>query len=274
MKSLKEFVASDNYILAAHRGSSGTAPENTLASFKEALTAGVTLIEADARFTADNHIVAFHDDSIEKYDVDDKEPGDMQYFRRRKKEVLTSQLTLEELRELNLGERYGKGYGDEKVPLLREILDLIRDRAYINIEIKCNEVIEEDKVKRLLKEINDFDYLDKTLFASFNYNILSLIKKLEPLSHIAAVKLPGDKRLPSEIAKILPIEGFICSKEEINDEIFEDCQFNGIIAAVYSLDNEEDLQLLFKYPFKVVVTNYPHLIKELLLKKGINIKPV
>ncbi|KAF0815057.1 putative glycerophosphodiester phosphodiesterase 1 [Andreprevotia sp. IGB-42] len=47
--------------LIAHRGLARSVPENTLASFAAALSAGFDGIETDLRLTADDEIVLFHD---------------------------------------------------------------------------------------------------------------------------------------------------------------------------------------------------------------------
>src|SRR3569832_2302903 len=50
--------------LFAHRGSSGTTPENTLEAFAEGLRAGADRLELDVHRTRDGHIVVFHDDDL------------------------------------------------------------------------------------------------------------------------------------------------------------------------------------------------------------------
>lgn len=53
-------------LVASHRGSISQAPENTLAAFRWALSAGADLIEADLRVTRDGHLVVIHDKSVER----------------------------------------------------------------------------------------------------------------------------------------------------------------------------------------------------------------
>lgn len=52
---------SNSSIIVAHRGASGLAPENTLASFDKALEFNVGQIETDARLTSDGVVVLLHD---------------------------------------------------------------------------------------------------------------------------------------------------------------------------------------------------------------------
>ncbi len=50
--------------IIGHRGAKGLAPENTLASFKAALSAGVDELEFDLRVTSDGAVVVNHDPFI------------------------------------------------------------------------------------------------------------------------------------------------------------------------------------------------------------------
>lgn len=50
----------------AHRGASAHAPENTLPAFLRALELGAREVELDVRFSADDEIIVFHDDSLDR----------------------------------------------------------------------------------------------------------------------------------------------------------------------------------------------------------------
>ncbi|HJQ93978.1 MAG TPA: glycerophosphodiester phosphodiesterase family protein [Candidatus Thermoplasmatota archaeon] len=63
----------------AHRGLSAEHPENTLAAFQAAATAGFTAIELDVRTTADNEIVVLHDAGIERTTDGNGRVADMRY---------------------------------------------------------------------------------------------------------------------------------------------------------------------------------------------------
>jgi glycerophosphoryl diester phosphodiesterase len=52
-----------NYI-AAHRGYSVAAPENTMPAFEAARRAGADAIEFDMQVTRDSHVVIMHDKAI------------------------------------------------------------------------------------------------------------------------------------------------------------------------------------------------------------------
>ena len=52
--------------IVGHRGARGEAPENTLASFRRAVAAGVPEIELDVRLSADRQLFVLHDADLER----------------------------------------------------------------------------------------------------------------------------------------------------------------------------------------------------------------
>lgn len=55
----------EDFDVQGHRGARGLKPENTLPSIETALDLGVTTIELDLHFTADNAVVVWHDAAID-----------------------------------------------------------------------------------------------------------------------------------------------------------------------------------------------------------------
>lgn len=98
----------------AHRGASALAPENTLAAFELARTAGADGIELDVQLDADGHVVVFHDHDLQRLCG---RPGSIE---------LLSATDRKALRVLG---------GSECVPTLEDVFDILGDME-INVEIK------------------------------------------------------------------------------------------------------------------------------------------
>ncbi|MBX5086781.1 glycerophosphodiester phosphodiesterase family protein [Rhizobium lentis] len=117
--------------IVAHRGIWSDAPENSLLSIRRAIEAGYDVVEIDVRRTADGEFVLLHDDTLERMAGVDEEP---------------EQLTLAELTSLALRNRDGgpeNPFTGEKLPSLRDVFDLTRDRIFIHLDIKHRHVIPE-----------------------------------------------------------------------------------------------------------------------------------
>ncbi|CVL12454.1 hypothetical protein FPRO06_04847 [Fusarium proliferatum] len=115
--------------IVAHRGLWNEAPENSLLSIRRAIEAGYNIVEIDVRRTADGEFVLLHDVTLERMTGVDKKP---------------EELTLGELILLPLKNRDGgpnSPFTEEKLPGLRDVFELTRDKIYIHLDIKQRHVI-------------------------------------------------------------------------------------------------------------------------------------
>jgi glycerophosphoryl diester phosphodiesterase len=116
-----ENIQQKEFKIIAHKGASGIAPENTMASFQAALDIGVDIIELDVRQTKDEEIIVFHDQFLDRTT---NGTGDVHEY------------TLEQLKQLDAGSWFSSKFSDQKIPTLKEVLDLIDGRCQVLIEIK------------------------------------------------------------------------------------------------------------------------------------------
>ncbi len=252
MKTLSEFAKEDKKFIVAHRGSSGTAPENTLSAIKEAIAAGAMMVEVDIQFTKDNQFVAFHDDNLEKFGLKDKKIADFNFS---------------EIEKFDVGRLFDKNSNFESMPKLSNIIKYLSDKAYLILEIKSNFNQESmEMAEKIYNAISKYSFLEYTLFASFDYKILKHLKNINNNVNIAAIKIPNQNTLPSVLKQEISIGAFICSIEEINEELVRDAKGAGIYIGAYSADNQEQFNQILNYDIKAIVTNYPKLIAELLSK--------
>ncbi|WP_353948544.1 glycerophosphodiester phosphodiesterase family protein [Sporolactobacillus sp. Y61] len=108
----------------AHRGSKANRPENTLAAFEEAARVQSDGIELDVHLTKDQEVVVMHDEKVNRTT---NGTGQIKQF------------TLRDLQELDAGSWFSGNYRKEKVPTLKEVLELLSDYSgVINIELKTD----------------------------------------------------------------------------------------------------------------------------------------
>ena len=132
----------------AHKGASGIAPENTLAAFAMALEMGVDMVELDVRQTKDEEIVVIHDETLD---------------RTTNGKGLVHDYTLEEIKQLDAGSWFDPEFSDQRVPTLKEVLDTIKGKCKVLIEIKHTDHPHyEDFAEKLIdvikKEKNGFEW--------------------------------------------------------------------------------------------------------------------
>ncbi len=108
--------------IIAHRGASGTAPENTLAAIERAAMLGARAIELDVMLSADGYPVIIHDRGLART------TNAMGQVARR---------SLAEIRSLDAGSWFAPEFAGERVPRLEEALGLIAELGMaLNLEIK------------------------------------------------------------------------------------------------------------------------------------------
>ena len=105
--------------VAAHRGDSYCCFENTMEAFEAAIAAGADMIETDVRMTKDGYLVLHHDSSAKRSAGED---------------VKLADLTLEEVRRLNVGSQFHP----LPIPELDDLLKLAAQHSdlMLNIELK------------------------------------------------------------------------------------------------------------------------------------------
>lgn len=108
-------------LVMAHRGASLAAPENTLAAIQESIEAGADYAEIDVQRTKDGELVLNHDADL---------------MRVGGAPLRITQATLAEIRAVDVGRRFSPDFAGERVPTLREAIELARGRIRLNIELK------------------------------------------------------------------------------------------------------------------------------------------
>lgn len=142
----------------AHRGLHGKEiPENSLFAFEAASSKGFG-IELDVQLSKDGEVMVFHDYNLKRMTGLDKR---------------FDELTVSELKELKLKET------DEKIPTLKEVLELVNGRVPILVELKGEsfDLALCDKVAEILKE-----YKEPYCLESFNPFLIGEMGKLLPHS--------------------------------------------------------------------------------------------
>jgi len=130
-------------MLQAHRGVSSEYPENTMAAFRAAAAQGYDVIELDPNYTADGEIVVLHDTTVNRTA---RLPGGAPI-----PEPLTiASLTYEEALAYDYGCGFAPRFRGEKLPLLKDALELAQESGII---IKIDSKIErfpEEMFRKLL----------------------------------------------------------------------------------------------------------------------------
>ncbi len=111
-------------VVIAHRGNHVNVPENTLASFKEAIKAGADYVEVDLRTSKDGRLVVMHDATVD---------------RTTNGKGKVSEMTFAEIEDLQV---FNGNKKTHKIPEFRDVLKLCKGKINIYLDFKEADVAE------------------------------------------------------------------------------------------------------------------------------------
>lgn len=225
-------------IIVAHRGNSSEAPENTLAAVRSAILVGADAVEIDVYSTVDGEIILSHDSSLTRCT---NGSGDIKYQ------------TAEYLRSLDAGSKFNRKFAGEKMPFLREVLEEIKDKIVLVIEIKQYGI--EDKIIKLLDETGT---RDQVVIISFLPESLARFHDLAP-DVPTSVLTSSAKDVHSLIAlaaraktRSLDLSYALCSRANVEYLISR-----GYSVWAWTVDDPKMMQKLVNDGVSVITTNVP-----------------
>jgi glycerophosphoryl diester phosphodiesterase len=153
----------------AHRGANSFAPENTLTAFEKAIELGCDGIEFDVRYNCGERVLVFHDRHT---------------YRMTGVKKHIQKITPQQIKELKI--RQGN-FPEEKIPTLEDVLDIIRDRTYIIIDIKKENFSRNGFEEKIITILNKFCLEENIIISSFNPFVLKKIAVINPNLHLGFI---------------------------------------------------------------------------------------
>ena len=222
-----------------HRGAMGLAPENTLLSFRKALELGVDGIEFDVQNIA-GELLVFHDETLERTTNG--------------KGFLLDHAP-QELRQLDAGQ-------GERIPTLAEVIELIGDQAFINIELKGLDTA--SLVMDLVKLLDKKRFKkDQFIISSYHFSELYLTHELDPEIRIGVI---ADEQpvIALDFADEVDAYSFHPSFSILDQPLVEDAHAAGMRVYVHTVNDLEKIQRSIDMGVDGVFTDYPDRVLEYL----------
>ena len=224
----------------AHRGlhKNKMIPENSMLAFKAAIEKNYA-IEFDINITKDNQIVVFHDDDLNRLCNKKENIEDVSY---------------DFLKDLNLYE------SNEKIPLLKELLDEVAGKIPLIIEIKKHKNIGllENILLEMLKE-----YKGEYFICSFEKDILFWLEKNKPKERRGLIfgSLPIKFKKYEKIAflyKYFKSKADFISLEDklIDSSIYDFCKKKELDILVWTIKDKKSFQNIDKKVSAVIFENF------------------
>ena len=174
------------------------------------------------------------------------------------KKICFKQLKIKKRDILDLEKGKVRKYHNEQIPLLRDVLKILKGKLSVNIEIKGGEKIYPGIVDRLVKETESFGYND-ILFSSFDRDTVILLKERYPELKVNGLyaKWINPKRYINGLEGLNP-HASLCKQKLIS------CLHQlGKTVYVWTVDRDIDMIRFILYGVDGIITNYPQILKKI-----------
>lgn len=225
--------------IAAHKGYSSKAPENTMPAFELAAENNVVdYIELDIRETKDGVPVVIHDASIKAATGEN---------------ILVYDLTYDELQKYSAKYGFvGSEFDNNRIPSLDEVLAEYSGKKNFIIEIKADKRTPQlpEKIVRLMEK---YDITKTSMIHSGSYESLKAVKEINPnikCGFIVAVSMGGYEDLP--YADFFSVEHTYLSSNVINKIHQRDKE-----VFVWTVNDESSFKSVRNMGVDAVITDYP-----------------
>jgi len=220
-------------LIIAHRGASAYEPENTLRSVRRALKLGADMVEVDVHASRDGHIVVIHDTTVDRTTEGKGYVKDM---------------TLKELKRLDAGLR-------EQIPTLEEVMELVRGRAQLVIEIKVPGTEE-----RVLQIIEERVLENETLITSFYHPVIKRIKELNPYMRTGVIVASRPIK-PVQLALNANADALFPKHAFVDLQMVEETHKYNVVVYPWTVNTISEMRPLIDMGVDGIVTNKPDILK-------------
>lgn len=242
-------------LIIAHRGASANAPENTLIAYLLSFMQGADGIEVDLRLTADDQLVAVHDEDL-------KRTGGSS--------LKVASTPLEKLRTIDVGRSKERR---ALIPVFHEVAELIPEGKLLYLDVKADQ----ECVPALVRELKKCRLkTDQIRLTSRSPELLRVFQEVLPQypRHLQVDRQWTDRRkrwmpeasMLTAVAKTVDAVGISVDAHSYTEEpgLREGLQESGIGIHIFTVNRAPSAQRLADTGVQSIETDYPgHLVKNL-----------
>lgn len=294
--------------MQSHRGGRGLLPENTLASFENAIRMGTTTLEMDIAITADGVPVISHDPELNPALTRNAQGEWVKDPRPLIKSMTLEQVQRYDVGRLNPAHRYAREFPDQqprdgqRIPTLAAVFKLVNDlgakEVHFDMETKINPhhpdstLAPQAFVNTVLKVVRDAGMTERVMVQSFDWRTLELLHKLEPRIRTMYLTIEGkDFNTVTDSAwtaghKIQQFQGSVPHMvrasagkakgviwapnfNNLNPELVKVGQSLGLQVIPWTVNEKPQMARLIDWGVDGIISDYPDRLREVMAQKGL-----
>ncbi len=234
-------------LIVAHRGAAGKAPENTLASFEQAIKDQTDWIELDVQEDADGTVVVMHDSDFMKLSG---EP------------IKTWDTTADTRKDLDIGGWYDPAFSDQRVPTLQQVLELARGKVKVVIELKYYGY-DQQLEQAVIDIVEQMDMVNEVAIMSLKYAGIQKVRTLRPdwnIGLLSATAIGDLSRLDTNflaVAMGMATPGFIQRAHKAGRKVF-----------VWTVNDSISMSRMMSLGVDGLITDEPELARKVIAQRA------
>ena len=214
--------------------------ENTIESVKKAIELNVDGIEIDVFKSKTGELVVYHDPFLSRLSNSN---------------AFIEQISLDSIKKVEL-------IGGFSIPTLKEIVDIIPEKIFLNIELKGKDTANETNII-IINHLNKFNLpISKFIISSFRWDELKKIRSINkdvPIAILVDSLYKIDDAI--KLAKQINAVALNPNNKFITRGIVNKIQSNNIKVYPYTINNPKNIRRVRSMGVDAIITDYPERIK-------------
>ena len=237
----------DNVSIIAHRGAAGKAPENTLASIRQAVQDNTDWVEIDVQESSDGKIVVIHDSDFMKLAGINMKVWDG---------------TLKQLQEIDIGSWFDPKFSTERIPTLADVLEEVRGKARLLIELKYYGH-DRQLEQRVVDIVEQAGMVDDVAIMSLKHEGIKKFQALRPdwSTGLLLTKAIGDlSKLEVDFLAVntaMATSGFIRRTQSAGKQVY-----------VWTVNDQVSMSRMMSLGVDGIITDEPELARTVLVERS------
>ena len=228
-------------LVIAHRGDSGSYPENTISAFKAAAGAGADMIEFDIQPSLDGQLVVFHDEELSRTT---NGAGKL------------SRKTLSDLKRLDAGGWFSGRFAGERIPTLKEALESIPGTVALNIELKSFRETPPYEEK-FVEVFEKYRLHHRAYAASSDLNRLRRIAELDAGIRTILLQDALEEDVCLSHALRLGASAVQIQRRSLREDFIRRLHREGLLVFLFYADTRQEFERAVRCGLDGVLTNFP-----------------
>jgi len=233
--------------VTAHRGSSLTAPENSLSAIRQAIEDGADYAEIDVQETADGTLVLLHDSDLMRVAGVDAKIWNVEY---------------DEIRDLDAGSWFSPAFAGETIPTLQQAIDLVRGHLRLNIELKYNGH-DVRLAKRTAELVRANAFVENSVITSLDSAGLQRVREVAPdirIGQIVTVSIGDFVKLDVDF---LSINASVATPAQVRRN-----REAGLDTHVWTVNDEASMARMIERGVNNIITDQPALLRRVIEERA------